>query len=193
MRLLVLPLVVVMAGSSPGAVADDGDRLIAYYARRASYRAVKKDVLAWHRTTRNGCVAFVSTALRHVGVDVPLDAEIDGERVSRLTRPLSRWLEERLGWTRVDDAAALEAGDVVFTEDAAYPWHVYVFHSWADRRRRVARVIDNQGFLRRRPVLGDAARAIEPFAYALRAPSGDRDRRQDEGDVGEAEGVAGGE
>jgi hypothetical protein len=165
-------LVALAAVVVPGAAhADDNAELIAWYGKKNNWRSVKREVLGWHKTTKNGCVAFVSTALRKVGVDVPLDAVVDGEKVSRLTRPLSRWLEDHLGWERIDDVAELRAGDVVFTEHADYPWHVYVFHSWKDRRRRIARVIDNQGFLSARDVLGHGDGNFTPFAYALRAPA----------------------
>ena len=149
-------------------------KLIAYYKRAANYRAVKKDVLDWHKTTQNGCVAFASTALRHIGVDVPEDETIDGSGVSRITLAFSRWLEEHLGWRRVDAMADLRAGDVVFTADDpccdGYPAHVFVFHSWKDRKASVARVIDNQGFTHARPLVVDEGDDISPFAYALRAP-----------------------
>jgi hypothetical protein len=143
-------------------------QLLDYYASPAGYRLVRRDVLAWHKTTVNGCVAFASTALRHIGLDIPLDARVDGETVSRLTRPFSRYLEARLGFVRVTDAGALRPGDIGFTENAAYPLHTFVFHSWSDARRRVARVIDNQGRLVARPLGG--TRTVTPFAYALRPP-----------------------
>jgi hypothetical protein len=176
--LLALALVMSLGGV---ARADDGDtaaRLVKWYGTRPHWKAVRKEVLGWHKTTRNACVAFVSTALRRIGVDVPRDAEVDGEKVSRLTRPFSLWLEEQLGWTRIDDVAELQPGDVVFTERAEYPWHVFVFHSWDDADAHTAFVLDNHGFKTSRPLLGDAAGAddvdngagITPFAYALRAP-----------------------
>lgn len=160
-------LVLFVAGSAEAGTADD---LLASYASKRGYSEVKREVLAWHGTTKNGCVAFASTALRKIGVDVPLDAEMDGEKVSRLTLPFVKWLERELHWTRITDVNALEPGDLVFTENAEYPWHVFVFHSWKSEKKRVARIIDNKGRLKSRPVLGDEARDITPMAYALRAP-----------------------
>jgi hypothetical protein len=168
MRLIALIVALALA---PGtARAGTAEELLDSYATKAGYRAVKREVLRWHKTTRNGCVAFASTALRRIGVDVPLDAEMDGEKVSRLTLPFVKWLERELGWTRITDPAALRPGDLVFTENAEYPWYVFVFHSWKNERKKVARVIDNLGLLKPRAILGDEARDWTPMAYALRAP-----------------------
>ena len=74
------------------------------------------------------------------------------------------------GWRRIADAAALRPGDVVFTREAAYPWHTYVFVRWRARARRMAWVIDNQGFTHVRAVMGSGQGNWTPFAYALRSP-----------------------
>jgi hypothetical protein len=163
-------LVILCLLAGPAHAGDLNDRLVSWYGQKRHYKAVRREVLDWHKTTKNACVAFVSTALRDLDVDVPLDAEVDGESVSRLTRPLSRWLEDHLGWTRVTDVDDLRPGDVVFTEAAEYPWHVYVFYSWSDREAHLARVLDNQGFLNERDVLGTGPGNFTPFAYALRSP-----------------------
>lgn len=163
-------LLLVCLLAAPARADDLNARLVGWYGQKQHYRQVKREVLAWHKTTKNACVAFVSTALRDLGVDVPLDAEVDGESVSRLTRPLSLWLEDHLGWTRVLEVDDLRPGDVVFTEQPEYPWHVYVFHSWSDEGDHLARVLDNQGFLNVRDVLGTGPGNFTPFAYALRAP-----------------------
>ena len=170
MRAAPVVLVVLVLATTAPARADTATDLVEWYGTRKHYRSVKKEVVGWHKTTRNACVAFVSTALRRIGVDVPRDAEVDGEKVSRLTRPLSIWLEDRLGWQRIDDVDALRAGDVVFTENAEYPWHVYVFVSWKDADDHIAITLDNQGFRRARDVLGHGDGNFTPFAYALRAP-----------------------
>lgn len=171
MRGLILVLTLVFAPPAAADAPDLGAQLVTWYGKKKHYKAVKREVLAWHKTTKNACVAFVSTALRELGVDVPLDAKVDGESVSRLTRPFSLWLEDQLGWTRVTEVDDLIPGDVVFTEHADYPWHVYVFHSWRDQSDHLARVLDNQGYLGVRDVLGTGPGNFTPFAYALRAPS----------------------
>jgi hypothetical protein len=145
-------------------------RLVRYYGKEKNYKAVKAEVLAWFGTTKNGCVAFLSTALRQIGVEVPEEGELDGERISLLTRPFSRYLEEDLGWARITDAASLAPGDVVFTLAPEYPEHTYVFVSWKSKRRFVAYVIDNQGFTHARDLFSYGESNFTPFAYALRAP-----------------------
>ncbi len=150
-----------------------GAALSRYVASPRNDRTLRKEVRRWHHTLTNGCVAYASTALRHVGVDIAERGKLDGDGISRLTRGFSRHLEENLGWRRIDDAGALRAGDLVFTTDAPccpdYPAHVVVFHGWVDRRHHVARISDNTGHRRSRPLFpkrGD----LDPFAYALRAP-----------------------
>jgi cell wall-associated NlpC family hydrolase len=170
MRALLVALLLLVPAAAR-AESDTAARLVEWYGTKKHYRQVRREVLGWHKTTKNACVAFVSTALRRIGVDVPLDAEVDGEKVSRLTRPLSLWLEDRLGWQRIDDVADLAPGDVVFTEHAEYPWHVYVFVAWKDAGDHVAVTLDNQGFRRARDVLGHGDGNFTPFAYALRAPA----------------------
>jgi hypothetical protein len=170
-----LVLALVLAVASTASAEDVNSELVRWYAKAANYRAVKKDVLDWHGTTRNGCVAFASTALRHIGVEIPLREKIDGMGVSRITWAFSVYLEERLGWDRVTDLAKLRPGDVVFTADdpccEGVPAHVVVFVKWKDARRRVAWVIDNQGFTHARALRPGRGDATSAFAYALRAPS----------------------
>jgi hypothetical protein len=147
------------------------ERLIDYYASAKNYRRVKRDVLRWHKTTRNGCVAFVSTALRNIGVDIPLREKRDGYGISRITFAFSGYLEER-GWQRLDAAEQLRPGDVVFT--TGYPDHVFVFHSWRERDEQSAKIIDNQGHLIDRAMFPLRGSDDAAFAYALRAPDAAR-------------------
>jgi len=171
-RALLVAIAVLVA--VPARADSFGDRLNAYYASRRGYLEVKDDVLRWHHTTRNGCVAFASTALRHLGVEIGEAQKIDGEGVSRITRVFVEYLEAELGWTRITDSTQLAKGDLVFTTDVpglpGYPAHVVMFTGWADRKREVARVIDNQGFKRRRAMHPPADSDVDPFAFALRAP-----------------------
>ena len=94
-----------------------GAELARYVASPANDRALRREVKRWHHTLTNGCVAYASTALRHVGVAIDERGKLDGDGISRLTRGFSRHLEDNLGWTRVTDAAALRPGDLVFTVD----------------------------------------------------------------------------
>ena len=149
-----------------------GARLVANYGSRRGYRTVRQAALAWHHTTRNACVAFASTALREIGVAVPRPGPDGTEQISRLTGPFVTYLEATLGWRRVLDVDTLVPGDLAFTIDApccpGYPAHVVVFVRWHQRARRIAIVIDNGGRARRRPMLGDAARDLDAFAFAIR-------------------------
>lgn len=161
-------LVVLVCLVPSTALADTpNEDLIAYYGVRANYKKVKRDVLGWHKTTRNGCAAFVSTALRHVGIDVPLREKRDGWGISRITFALSDYLIEDLDWQRIDEVDQLEPGDVAFT--TGYPDHVFVFAGWKSRDRRVAKVIDNKGFKISRPLAPTTDSDLAAFAYALRA------------------------
>lgn len=168
-------LVALAAGTRASAepVRDVGRRLHQLASDRGRYLSVRRQVIAWHGTTRNGCVAFASTALRAIGVDVPQDARIDGEGISRITRAFVVYLVETLGWTRIDRVQALAPGDLVFTTDApccpGYPAHVFVFTGWRDRARRVAWATDNQGFRRARRLLSRPGDETDGFAFALRA------------------------
>lgn len=163
-------IVVVMMFAAGTARAED---LAEHLASRANDRTVRREVMRWHKTMTNGCVAYASTALRHTGVAIDERGKLDGDGISRLTRGFSRHLQDALGWRRVDDARALRPGDLVFTTDVAccpgYPAHVFVFHGWADRKRLVARISDNTGHRKARPLFPRRA-GLDPFAYALRAP-----------------------
>jgi len=88
---LLLAAGAAVAAGGPAAAGPNRD-LADFYRVPAHYRAVAREVLGWHHTTRNGCVAFASTALRRVGVEVPAG------RARRITLDLSRYLEEELGW-----------------------------------------------------------------------------------------------
>ena len=173
MRSLVL--VTLLASSSlAGPTADPNTRLHALYGTRAGYAEVTRDVLGWHKTRANGCVAFASTALRHAGVAVPMDVLIDGRNVSRITGAFSSYLTGELGWMRIEDLAELRPGDLAFSTDApccpGYPNHVVMFDGWIDRDKAIARVVDNNGFHIARPMIHADGSDIDGFAYALRAP-----------------------
>jgi hypothetical protein len=165
-------LVLVLLVPSVAGAAPVGARLHRYLARAENDRSVRREVLVWHRTMRNGCVAFVSTALRRVGVAVPERGLRDGEGISRITRALTGFLEEELGWRRITHTRDLLPGDLVFTSDApccpGYPAHVFVFEGWTSRAHGIALATDNQGRRRARPLAG--GRGIDRFAYGLRAP-----------------------
>jgi len=161
---------------SPGYDTDgshSGNRLAEYYSNSSNYRNVYNDVMGWYGTTSNGCVAFMSTALRQVGYSVPKHGrDARGEGISLVTRPFSNYLEGQLGFQRINDARALKPGDVVFTTDAprwpGYPAHTYMFQSWADQSQGLAYVVDNQGSTHIRNIWQHGTFNFSPFRYALR-------------------------
>jgi hypothetical protein len=172
MRVLMLVLLLVGSAAAEPRKPDVPARLHAYYGTVAGYQKVHRDVMAWHKTTRNGCVAFASTALRHIGIAIPFDVRKDGFSVSRITGAFSRYLSEDLGWERIGSADQLRPGDVVFTVDApccpGYPAHVMVFDGWLKSDHSIGRFVDNQGFRVSRAMAGNSSRDVDGFGYALR-------------------------
>ncbi len=148
-----------------GGTGAGGQRLAGFYGSPGGYQQVNDDVMNWFGTTRNGCVAFMSSALRQAGYDVPQDGG-----VSTVTRPFSDYLEGQLGFQRVSNPGGLQSGDVVFTQDGpgdpGYPSHTYMFQGWADRGQGLANVVDNQGSTHVRNVGPNGG--ATPFQYALR-------------------------
>lgn len=150
-------------------------KLFDFYSVRTNYNSVFYDVLKFYPAGRsNGCVAFMSTALRRSGTAVPISEYYNGESVSLVTKPFSRYLTERLGWTKITSANNLQPGDVVMTEDDArypsYPAHTYMFYGWSNQRAGIGWVIDNQDFIHERNIFGYGTYNFTPFAYALRSP-----------------------
>ena len=145
-----------------------------FFSHEPSYNKVYWNVMGWYGSTRNGCVAFASTALRFLGAPISIEQIFNGERVSLLTRPFSAYLEQRLGWKRVTSSTQLERGDLVFTVDEptapGYPAHVFMHNGYADSGKSISWAIDNQDFTHERALGGDKQKDYSPFAYALRSP-----------------------
>ena len=153
------------------AFVSTGERLAAYYSQQTNYNKVYSEVMNWFGTTKNGCVAFMSTALRHIGIRVPQNGYYNGERISLVTKPFSDYLQYELGWKRVTN---LLPGDVAFTRDEpdwpGVPAHTFLFLKWKDKANSLAYVIDNQGFTHERDLVRRGTKDYTPFDYALRAP-----------------------
>ncbi|MGL5647656.1 MAG: SH3 domain-containing protein [Clostridium sp.] len=79
----------------------------------------------------NNCVFFVSSALRNIGIKIPMDIGY----TTNLERELTS-----LGWERETDLSTLEAGDICFAGQA----HTYVFMGWANKAEGIAWIADNQ-------------------------------------------------
>jgi len=151
------------------------EKLADWYSVRVNYETVLADVREFYKPLRyNGCVAFLSAALRRIGVNIPLGSG-QQESPSLVTRPFSQYLENKLGWIRIDSASNLKAGDVVFTRDnpsyPGYPAHTYMFQAWSRQDMGIAFVIDNQDYTHERNIYdNDTAFNFTPYAYALREP-----------------------
>jgi hypothetical protein len=169
MRAVVVVLA-ILAASAEGAQASPnvGKEVARLLDHDDGYRAVVGDVLRWHRTRSRGCVAFVATALRHVGFDVP-DSRPGGpwSNPARVTFSLDAYLAKE-GWVRVAEASELVPGDLVFTDGA--PDHVMVFQGWADRDEAIAVVSNKQRHRYRRPLRPASNGTVSRFAFARRAP-----------------------
>lgn len=159
---------------TPADETHTNQRLASWFSVRSNYDLVYKDVLTFYPEGRyNGCVAFLSAALRRIDVYIPLRTAT--ESPSLITKPFSRYLEYSLGWNRIGGAQNLRRGDVVFTTDNAsypgYPAHTYMFLSWSDKTSGLALVIDNQDFTHERNIYSTVEGFnFTPYAYALRAP-----------------------
>ncbi|MEY3902736.1 MAG: hypothetical protein RL189_2042 [Pseudomonadota bacterium] len=179
---------VAAAGSNPpidaGTTIEDfaqqmvanvsGQELSDFYSNESNYRQIYKNVMSWFGGTSNGCVAFASTALRFLGVNVPQNGLWNGERLSLLTKPFSAYLQDKLGWVRITQSKELRAGDLVFTVDEpkapGYPAHVFMHAGYEDAARLISLAVDNQGFTHPRALAGDVKKDYSAFAYALRSP-----------------------
>lgn len=145
-----------------------------YFSHEPNYNKIYWNVMGWFGSTRNGCVAFASTALRFLGAPLTIDQVYNGERVSLLTRPFSAYLEQRMGWTRITSSKHLKPGDLVFTVDEptapGYPAHVFMHNGYVDSAKTISWAVDNQDFTHERALSGDKQKDYSAFAYALRSP-----------------------
>jgi hypothetical protein len=162
---------VTPTGNAPRATWNK--KTLNYYSTKANYERVTANVFSWFGTRTNGCVAFMSTALRQVGFPIPQNAVLDGYSVSTWTASFSAFLRNK-GWVRVNSHTELQPGDIVFTvgeesDPTNTPLHTYMFHSWKDRAAKTGWVIDNQAFTHERAIFSYGDFNFSPFAYALRS------------------------
>lgn len=149
-------------------------KLFDFYSTESGYASVMASVATFYPPVRkNGCVAFMSTALRKVGVPVPFDTDDEGLSISLVTRPFSDWLKSQ-GWRVILNHEELMPGDVCFTVDApgdpGFPAHTYMLHSWIGEDHVNGLVVDNQAFTHPRNIHAFGSFNFSPFAYALRSP-----------------------
>ncbi|CAF1130351.1 unnamed protein product [Didymodactylos carnosus] len=164
---------------------DPTKSLNSYYSVYGNYRSVYDDVMSWFGATRLGCVAFLTTAMRHVEIEIPQEGTINGKGISINTEGFESYLKNVLKWTvYVDAADQLRPGDVVITQDRegyiGHPDHVYMFHQWLDQNEGIALVIDNQlntekDFIHPRNIVGNHINNVRtsytPYARHYRCPS----------------------
>lgn len=154
--------------------AQFNQRFAQWFGSKTNYDLVYKDVLSFYPEGRyNGCVAFLSAALRRMNVSIPIRTAT--ESPSLITKPFSNYLQNSLGWNRIKSADDLLPGDIVFTKDNAsypgYPAHTYMFYGWSNKSAGIAFVIDNQEFTHERNIYSSTSGFnFTPYAYALRAP-----------------------
>lgn len=170
----VVPPISVLDNSVPSVtISNLTTSLFNFYSNKRNYDAVHNDVMDWFGTTKNACVAFVSSALRLSGYPVP-KTNLDGANISLWTVAFSKYLVDKKKWKKEKDASNLQKGDIVFTEEGDFgngvPAHVYVFAGWEDKTNQIAWVIDNQGFTHLRNInKGGGGFNFTPFDYFLRA------------------------
>ena len=163
----------VKSAAVPGpAVPALSRKLTAYYTVYSNYLKVSDAVKVFYPPHRsNGCVAFMTEALRQIGFWVPKDQSREGYNVTLVTSAFSAYLGEK-GWSRISRAADLLPGDVVFTvADSRWPnvpAHTYMFQRWADQSRGIGLVVDNQDFTHERNIFGYGTYNFSPFWYAMR-------------------------
>jgi hypothetical protein len=143
------------------------EKLYEYYSVRGNYNAVYDDVEQWFApkndgsATHNGCAAFCSTAIDHIGVDVPH---------TMMAQSLADILIAR-GWRKVTNPSLVKRGFILVTQDnpeyPGYAAHIFVLGSSIDVHG-YALAIDNQGFMYRRNITVTGAKT--PWQYALECP-----------------------
>ena len=157
--------------SARGVTSGLHKKLNEFYQTPAGYNAVYDDVMSWFGTTKNGCVAFLSTALRMSGCSVPKTEDSKGFGISLVTISFSDWLLAN-GFKKDSNPDNLKAGDLVLTQEDGWkgvPAHTYMFSSWADKAAGIAWIVDNQGPLHKRNVhKAGGGFNFTPYAYHLR-------------------------
>lgn len=155
------------AGETPPTQSSLSQELFDYYSVRSNYDSVDADVMGWFGTHTNGCAAFCSTALRHIGVNVPHTNGTNGYNISTVAQSLADWLEQQ-GWERITDVNLILPGNIVVTQDdIEYPG--FAAHIWVTATKvneGFSMAIDNQGFMYNRNVSAQGPKT--PWKYALR-------------------------
>jgi hypothetical protein len=155
-------------------LSETGRKLVDYYSVFANYTRVSDQVKVFYPPhVKNGCVAFMSEALRQSGYFIPKDQIRDGYNVSLVTPGFYAYLKEK-NWKKINQSDLLQPGDIVFTlPEDSWPGvsaHTYLFQRWSNKADGIGIVIDNQGFSHNRNIYGYGTHNFTPFWYAMRAP-----------------------
>lgn len=160
----------------PGAaLAASGSTLAQFAASPNGYAAIVTksstfvpDCTPTVRT--NCCVAYMASLLTLHGYKIP--SMYNGRFVGGQTKPFMDYIQYILRFAPINDWRSLQAGDIVFTqpdgESEGMPSHSYLFHSWYLRSQGKANVVDNQGSVHVRDVLGSGDFNWSPFLRAFR-------------------------
>lgn len=118
---------------------DLAARLVSFLSTGNNVQQTENQAVSLHYGDQtNNCVYFSSTALRSIGINVPIWMENTKHYVPYITS---------LGWTRTSDVNQLYPGNICFTvpDGSGYPTHTYVFMGWVDPNDHTkAYVADNQ-------------------------------------------------
>ena len=143
-----------------------------WYSKASNYEKVYDSVSDWYPPIRKqGCVAFMTTALRYIGIPVPHRQTKWGD-ISLVTLPFSDYLIDELDWRIFKNFSSFQPGDILFTvsDESSMPTHTLMFHGWVDQSEGLATVIDNQSFIHERNLYGDKKNDYDAIAYGLRSP-----------------------
>ncbi len=149
-------------------VDEFASKLVRYCRSGDNYYSILQEARRIRGALDNTCVAFQSEALRRLGISVPIKDSSNGENISLVTKPYSKWLIDNLNPTLISSYEHLRPGDLCFSADEpgwpGYPAHTFIFESYYDSSN--ACVIDNYPTQYIRNLDDNGYKT--PFAYALR-------------------------
>ncbi|AGK97864.1 hypothetical protein Clopa_3036 [Clostridium pasteurianum BC1] len=140
---------------------DSASKLVSFLSTGNNVQQTETEAVKLHDGNQsNNCVYFSSTALRSIGINVPIWMENTKHYVPYITS---------LGWTRTSDVNQLYPGNIVFTvpDSTGYPSHTYVFMGWVDPNDHTkAYVADNQADIIHIRSMIDAP-GIDAYAFSF--------------------------
>ena len=141
--------------------SDIASKLVSYLSSGTNIINTKAEAISLHDgINENTCVYFSSTALRAVGINVPLSMCNTGEYTNFL---------QSLGLIQDYNINSLYPGNICFSVNCGenYPTHTYVFIGWVDPfDHTIAYVADNQDDTVHKRSMIDAP-GIDAFHYCF--------------------------